>query len=358
VLIDPGPSPWTDSLRAHLSFVDMIPMNAHTNLRAFPRLRLGIEPTPLRRAVALETHLAGRRGRAVPPLFIKHDEMTGFGLGGNKVRKLETELSGDRLEGITCLITTGGPQSNHARVTAAVAASLGLKCHIVVNGSVDEGIVQGNALLHRLFGAEMHAVASREERAPRMDQLAEDERSSGGRALVVPLGASTARGALGYARAFVEFDAQVGPGEGVTSIFVASSSGGTLAGLLLGGGISGRNDVEIRAVSADTPALELREIAHSLAGDAFSLLNGDGPPPTIPVETGDAQIGSGYGIPTPASREAADLFARHAGVVLDQTYTAKAAAELIASLDRGEIDHVDRLVFWHTGGWPAVFAEY
>ena len=331
-------------------------MDVRSALNTFPRLRLGIEPTPLRRAPALEAHLAERSGNAIPPLFIKHDEMTGFGLGGNKVRKLETELGGGRLEGVTCLITTGGPQSNHARVTAAVAASLGLGCHIVVNGSEPAVAPQGNALLHRMFGAEVHPVRSREERAPRMEQLADEERSAGGHALVVPLGASTPRGAVGYARAFAEFDTQLGPAVSA-QVFVASSSGGTLAGLILGAGLCGRTDIHLRAVSADTPAAELSEIAHSLATQAFTLIGGEGPSPTIPTETCDAQVGTGYGVPTPASLEAADLFARHAGVVLDQTYTAKAAAELVAAVDRGDVRAADRLVFWHTGGWPAVFAE-
>ncbi len=332
-------------------------MNALDALSAAPRLVLGMEPTPLRRVPALEAALSKVRNGPVPRILIKHDEMTGFGLGGNKVRKLETELAGDRLAGVTCLITTGGPQSNHARVTAAVAAYLGLECHIVVNGPGSTEPHRGNARLHRLFGAQVNTVASRGERAPTMQRLAAQVGEAGGRALVVPLGASTGRGALGYVRAMVEFDGQLPRSDRVTDVFVSSSSGGTLAGLRLGGALLDRTDLRLVPVSADTPAAELDVLSAALADEAFTLLGGVGPAPSIPVEAVDAQVGDGYGVPTRASREAAQYFAGHAGTLLDQTYTAKAAAELVRRVIDGALDPAGRVVFWHTGGWPALFAE-
>ncbi|MBW3535590.1 MAG: pyridoxal-phosphate dependent enzyme [Gemmatimonadetes bacterium] len=195
-------------------------------LAALPRTPLANLPTPLLPARRLAASLDGR-----PEVLVKMDAETGFALGGNKVRKLEHELSPERLEGVTCLVTAGGPQSNHCRVTAAAAARLGLRCVLVVNGPPPAGPPRGNALLHRLFGAEIHVVEDRALRAPTMEDVARREAEAGGRALVVPLGASTPVGALGYARAAAELDAQL-PADGrPVWVFVASSSCGTLGGL-------------------------------------------------------------------------------------------------------------------------------
>ncbi|HIB09476.1 MAG TPA: pyridoxal-phosphate dependent enzyme, partial [Gemmatimonadetes bacterium] len=122
-------------------------------LSEWPRLQLANLPTPIRPLPRLAEALGG----PTLDLLVKLDSETGFALGGNKVRKLEFELAPDRLEGVTCLITAGGPQSNHCRVTAAAAAQLGLRCVLIVNGSEPE-TPTGNALLHRLFGAEIVTV--------------------------------------------------------------------------------------------------------------------------------------------------------------------------------------------------------
>ena len=168
-------------------------------LRQWPRLRLATLPTRLAQA----PHLQAALGPGTPEILLKMDAETGFGLGGNKVRKLEFELGEDRLDGVTHLITTGGPQSNHCRITAAAAAHLGLKCILVVNGD-EPPRPTGNALLHRLFGAEIRTVASREARAGAMADAAREVEGAGGRARVVPLGASTPLGTLGYALAAAE----------------------------------------------------------------------------------------------------------------------------------------------------------
>lgn len=327
-------------------------MDFRSQLDALPRLPLAVTPTPLRRLQALERALSAGLGRAVPRILIKHDDMTGFGLGGNKVRKLEHELAPPRLEGVTCLITTGGPQSNHARVTAAAAAWLGLDCALVVNGSAAEP-PRANAWLMRHFGARIQTVSDRAERAPAMERIALEVAQQGGRALIVPLGASTAVGALGYARAFVELDGQLEPSGRPTHVFVSSSSGGTLAGLHLGQGLCERSDIVIVAVSADTPAPELRATAESMALGAAQLLGREVELPAERLEVRDDQVGPGYGQPTEASQRAADLFGRFGGVVVDQTYTAKAAAGLIHAIEAGAIDAEERVLFWHTGGWPS-----
>ncbi len=323
---------------------------ALVRLRAWPRIRLAALPTRLVPA----RNLAKALGGAAPELFVKMDAETGFALGGNKVRKLETVLGGDRLEGITHLITTGGPQSNHCRVTAGAAAHLGLGCVLVVNGT-SEGEPRGNALIHRLFGADIRTVADRAERAPAMERAAREIADAGGRAMVVPLGASTGLGALGYALAALELHEQLPPeATRDTWVFVSASSCGTLAGLLLGFELLGRTDVRLVGVSADVSADDMRTDALGLAAEGGALLGRPRPVAGERLSCDDTQVGAGYGIPTPAGREAIDLFGRMEGIVLDPVYTGKAAAGLLAWIRDGRVPSGDRAVFVHTGGHPSL----
>jgi 1-aminocyclopropane-1-carboxylate deaminase/D-cysteine desulfhydrase-like pyridoxal-dependent ACC family enzyme len=294
----------------------------------------------------------------VSEIFVKMDAETGFALGGNKVRKLEYELEAGRLSGATCLITAGGPQSNHCRVTAAFAARAGLRC-ILVMQAPQPAHATGNVLLHRLFGAEVRTVPDRDARAPGMADVAAEVEGEGGRPLVVPIGASTGLGCLGYARAALELTEQLdalGPRPQRTLVFVASSSCGTLAGLVLGLAILGREDVELVGVSADADADELREKTLQIAAEGADLLESRVPITAARIVTTDGQVGAGYGIPTEASTEAADLFGRLAGLVLDPTYTAKAAAGMIDWIREHGTPSGERVVFLHTGGHPALLA--
>lgn len=320
------------------------------------RTPLAVAPTPL----VPTPHLARALGAPVP-LSVKADAWTGFGLGGNKVRKLEYELAPERLTGVTRLVTAGGPQSNHCRVTAAAAAKLGLHCTLVVNGvPADER--RANARLHRLLGARIVTVRNRSEREGAMAEEARRTQAEGGRALVVPVGASTPRGALGYANALTELHHQLEGADGVW-VFCASSSGGTMAGLILGCAILGWRP-RLVAASADDPAAEIKATASALALAAARLLAGDAPEPSelltrtreiaASVQATAAFVGPGYGRPTAEGEEAAALFASRAGFVLDPVYTAKAAAALIAWLRDGKLDGARHVVFLHTGGYPAL----
>lgn len=326
-------------------------VDALARLRSWPRNRLAALPT---RLVAAR-NLARTLGDGTPEILVKMDAETGFALGGNKVRKLETVLGGDQLRGVTHLITTGGPQSNHCRVTAGAAAHLGLGCVLVINGA-EEGEPRGNALLHRLFGADIRTVADRSERAPEMERVARGIAEGGGRALVLPLGASTGLGALGYALAALELDEQLGTPEAgkTTWIFVSASSCGTLAGLALGFALIGRPDVRLVGVSADVPADGMRAETERLAAEGGALLGWGGTISTGHLSCDDVQVGEGYGIPTPATHEAIALFGRTEGIVLDPVYTGKAAAGLLAWIEEGRVATVDRTVFVHTGGHPAL----
>lgn len=328
--------------------------DAFHRLEELPRTRLAHLPTPLRPLPGLRRAL----GAGTPPLLLKDDELTGFGLGGNKVRKMEHELAPDRLDGVTHLITTGGAQSNHCRVTAAAAARLGLGCVLVVNGEPGDP-PRGNALLHRLLGAEVRTVTDASRRPAAMEEAAADIEREGGRALTVPLGASTARGALGYVRAASELDHQLASlpdADGPTVVYLASSSAGTLGGLTAGFTLLGRRELRLVGVSADVPADELVANARTLAEGALAILGATREIPHDLVDATDREVGPGYGIPTAASREATDLLARTEGVILDPTYTSKAVAGLLRHARAGRLVDFARVVFLHTGGHPALFA--
>jgi 1-aminocyclopropane-1-carboxylate deaminase/D-cysteine desulfhydrase-like pyridoxal-dependent ACC family enzyme len=307
-------------------------------------------------------------GRTDDGLLLKLDSQNGFGLGGNKVRKLEFVLSPPRLQGITTLVTCGGVQSNHARITAAAAAYLGLECVLVLDGDPPEHPT-GNALLHRLLGASIRPVSSREERDGEMAAVSREVAALGGQAMLIPLGASTPVGALGYVRAAREFVGQLVETETgerrPTTIFMASSSCGTLAGLALGLRLMDRPDIRVVPVSADVSEERIRDetlriglgTAEMLGETALDAIGPDGTGILESVVPQDGYVGEGYAIPTPAGQEATELFARKAGVILDPVYTAKAASALVDWIRSGRVSNDERVIFWHTGGHPAILAQ-
>ncbi|MFN7931560.1 MAG: D-cysteine desulfhydrase family protein [Blastocatellia bacterium] len=319
-------------------------------LSAFPRLRLGQYPTPLEELPRLRAALGPR----APRIFIKRDDYTGPGFGGNKVRKLEYVLAEARADEADAVITIGGIKSNHCRITAALCAKLGLRCLLVLNTPAVPPMTPASLWLDELYGAEIHLVTDRHERRATMQRLAEELRVDGLNVYEVPLGASTPLGALGYVRAMQELgeqlDAQLIKPD---AIFHASSSCGTQAGIIAGGQLFGLENTRIIGVSPDEPASAIAsEVADLVAGigrllgvkirhDAVTVL--------------DEYIGDGYGISTPETDAAIRLLARTEGIVLDSTYTAKAMAALLDWVERGKFNASDTLVFWHTGGQMALF---
>ena len=302
-------------------------------------------------------NLAHLLGRAPADVLLKMDAESGFGLGGNKARKLEFELAPDRLEAATHVITCGGSQSNHARLTAAAAARLGLKCVLVLSGDASPPH-KGNAYLQRLFGAEIRPVTSQEEREPTMAEVAAEIEAGGGYAVVIPLGASSPLGSLGYVRAATEFDVQLRdhPHAGDTWIFVSASSCGTFAGLALGFTLLERMDVRLVGVSPDIARMEILELTEGLASHAGALLGAQTPLLQGLLHPTDEYVGPGYGIHSDASEEATAVFARTEGVLLDPAYTAKTAAAMLDWAQSGRLRPEDRMVLWHTGGYPTALA--
>jgi 1-aminocyclopropane-1-carboxylate deaminase/D-cysteine desulfhydrase-like pyridoxal-dependent ACC family enzyme len=292
-------------------------------------------------------------------LLVKRDDAIPFGFGGNKVRKLALVAAEALAAGADTLVTTGGVQSNHCRATAAAAAKLGLDCHLVVNGEPPPRAT-ANALLDMLFGATLEYVENREARAPALERAAARLAAQGRKACVVPLGASTPLGALAYALALDELAAQ---GVRPDVIVHASSSGGTQAGLLVGAALLGQTP-RIVGVSADEPAPSLARAVDLLAREALASLQRRGAsegafpaePSLAAAFVDDRFVGEGYGIATPASREAAELAARLEALVVDHTYTAKALAALLAGVRAGEFAADETVLFWHTGGQLGVFA--
>jgi 1-aminocyclopropane-1-carboxylate deaminase/D-cysteine desulfhydrase-like pyridoxal-dependent ACC family enzyme len=318
---------------------------ALASLMSLPHVPLVAHPSPVHPL----DRLAATLGPDCPRLLIKRDDLLTFGWGGNKVRKLQLVLAEARAAGADTLITCGGLQSNHARVTAAAGAVLDMRVVLVLNGEAPP-TPTGNLKLDALFGANVRLVASREARSTVMAEVAEEVRAAGATPFVIPLGASTATGALGFARAVAELSAaSVRP----DAIIHASSSGGTQAGLVAGCALLGLS-ARIIGVSADEPAAGLGRIVSDLLAEMAVRLGAK--PGSLgaerPIEVDDRQVGDGYGVPTPASAEATTLLARREGVVVDPVYTSKALAGLIAQVRAGAFGRDETVLFWHTGGQP------
>lgn len=316
-------------------------------LRSLPVVPFAPAPSPVEELTQLRAAL-----RAAPRLFVKRDDALPFAFGGNKVRKMRFIAARAQGCGADTLITTGGVQSNHARVTAAAAAKLGMKCILIVNGTRQERPT-ANALLDTLLGAEVRYVAAPAERAPAMEAAADQVRRAGGRPVIIPLGASTPLGAAAFVDAVSELAGQMEPPD---VIIHSTSSGGTQAGLVAGCSLTGW-PARVIGISADEPSAVLEQEVRGLLAGVAELL-GFSPQrfESAMVTVDDGYVGDGYGRPTPESREAIELIARTEALFLDPTYTAKAMAGLIARIRRRDFDAQTTVLFWHTGGQVGLFA--
>lgn len=313
---------------------------------SWPRLPLLHGPTPIDETGRLRARLNLR-----PRLLIKRDDAIAFGLGGNKVRKMEFVGARALADGADTLVTSGGVQSNHCRVTAALAARLGLGCVLVVNGEAPAKPT-GNALLVRQFGARVEYVAAREARAPRVQQVIEELRAEGRQPFAVPLGASTPLGALGYVRAVGELLQQI-PAPDI--IVHSTSSAGTQAGIVAGCALHGVK-TRVLGISADDPVDAVAANVRAVIDGIAELLQIDRAVLTRDIDVDATLVGGGYGVPTPQSQEAIALAASCEGLPIDPVYGAKALAGLIAHARSGAFDGYETVLFWHTGGVPGIFA--
>jgi len=316
---------------------------------SIPRLPIAPLMTPIHRCVRVEQAVKG-----MPELYVKHDEFIGPLVWGNKLRKLEYVFAKAREEGADNLIPCGGIQSNHARTTAQAALRFGFRVILVLNGT-RPARPTGNLLIDYKIGAEIHFVESREERAERMNTLAAREEENGHKVLIIPLGASDDTGALGFVKAIEELRFQEQEsGVIFDHIIHATSSGGTQAGMLVGKKIFGLH-AAITGISADDPAGSIEESIQRIAAPMMDRLKIEPESLRADVHVDDAHFGQGYGIPSEASLEAEQLFARNEGILLDHFYTAKAAAALINYARAGRFESGQKILFWHTGGTIALF---
>ncbi|MFI1206878.1 pyridoxal-phosphate dependent enzyme [Streptomyces sp. NPDC020802] len=302
-------------------------------------LSLGTWPTP----VEPMPRLAAALGLGPDDLLVKRDDLTGLGGGGNKIRKLEWTLAQALADGADTLVTTGAPQSNHARLTAAAAARLGLRAVLVFPG--ERGAARsGNLALDALLGAEIvfSGVTGQQALADAASQACDRLRSEGARPALIPFGCSSALAARGYVRCGEELVSQV---PGLRTAVVALGSGATMAGLVASLGAERTLGVDVGAV--DDPHRRVVEFAAPLAPD----VSADG------LRVDRDHIGSGYASLPSSVEEALTLSARLEGIVLDPTYTGRAMAGLVAAARRGEIVPGDRTVFVHTGGLPGLFGH-
>jgi D-cysteine desulfhydrase family pyridoxal phosphate-dependent enzyme len=292
----------------------------------------------------LSAHLNG------PQIFVKRDDQTGLGMGGNKTRKLEFVLAQALDAGAKTLITVGGIQSNHCRQTAALAAKFGLKCILVLSG--EEPInVNGNLLLNDLFDASV-VWTTREERDVTLKSVFQGSVDRCEEPFLIPLGASTAVGAVGYVEAMKELANQ---GHAFDWIVMASSSGGTQAGMVLGAEMTqwkGR----ILGISIDHSVEELQLTVSSLANETAVLLKENARFTMEQIHVNADYLGGGYAVAGPAEIEAIKLFGKSEGLLLDPVYTGRAAAGMMDLIRKGFFKKTDRVLFWHTGGAPALFA--
>ena len=304
-------------------------------------------PTAIESLPRLSTALGG-----ATRLLVKRDDAIPFAFGGNKVRKLAFVGADARGKGADALVTAGGVQSNHARVTAAAAVRLGMRAVLVANGEPPTRPT-ANALLDRLLGAEIVYVPTREERAPKMIDIADRLRADGRVPYSIPIGASIPLGALGFVAAVVELLDQTSPPDVIVH---STSSGGTQAGLVAACRLLGL-PTRVIGISADAHATDLQADIRAIVNGVFDLLSLDGNrfAPDTPIEVDDRFVGDGYGIPTAASREAIDLAARCEALFLDPVYTAKAMAALIAYVRQRRLTSEQTVLFWHTGGQVALF---
>jgi D-cysteine desulfhydrase family pyridoxal phosphate-dependent enzyme len=311
-----------------------------------PRLGLAHLPTPIEPLPRLSAALGG------PRLFVKRDDQTGLALGGNKTRKLEFLVAEAQARGARTLITGGAWQSNHCRQTAAAAARCGMDCILVLTGE-RPARATGNLLLDQLLNARIVATPDRGDRDRLLRETFETAAAQGQAPYLVPYGGSSPTGALGYAFAMQEVLAQAAD---VDWMIFATSSGGTQAGLVLGQRVFGYRGT-LLGISIDEPASALKPQVAALASDASAALGARLAFDSEDVHVDDRYCAPGYGVLTDLERDAVKAFARHEGILLDPVYTGRAAGGMLDLIRRGFFPKKARILFWHTGGQPALFAE-
>lgn len=313
----------------------------------FPsRVQIAHLPTPIEKCERLSKHLSG------PDIYIKRDDQTGLATGGNKTRKLEFLLAEALAKGHDHLVTTGAPQSNHCRQTAAAAAKFGLGCGLVLRGKPPE-TTTGNILLDHLLGAHIYWAGSRPTNAV-IPEVMEELRKMGRKPYLIPLGGSNVLGATGYVYAMQELMAQLEAQHlNIDFIVFATSSGGTQAGIVLGAEIFNFRG-QILGISVDHPAENVKAQVGALATATATHLGVETAVLGSRIAVNDDYLGEGYAKVGEPEREAIQLVAQLEGILLDPVYTGRAMAGLIDLIRWGAFTRGQNVLFWHTGGTAAL----
>ena len=328
-----------------------------------PRVPLIFSPTPLHQAGNLSADLG-------IDLWLKRDDLSGPGVfGGNKMRKLEFLLGEAIAERADYVFTYGASQSNHAMQTAAACARCGLKCvlYLVALVPPDPQAPKGNILLDLLFGAEIHMVdlAPGETEGDGLEKCyalaAEHIRkleAEGSRCLNVPMGGASKIGSLGFVSGYLEMRGQLTEmgRSPFDSLYFATGSAGTLAGILAGRAIAGGKE-EIRAICSGIKGVDYEKNAVRLANEVLDYLGRDARVAEGDFSVNNAYIGPGYEVPYAESTAALKLMARREAVTLDPVYSGKAFTGLVDHAKTGVIKPGDKVLFWCTGGAASLFAE-
>ncbi len=321
-------------------------------LDSIPRIPLTALPTPLDAAPRLADRLGLRK------LYIKRDDCTTLGGGGNKVRKLEFLMADALAKGANVVMTDGGPQSNHARLTCAACRKLGVERCILFLGGPTFDHFEGNLLLDVVLGAEIRFMpdATVQDMEDAMQAEAAKLQSEGQVPYVIPIGGSNAIGALGYVQAMRELAGQLADEDKAPLVFFAVGSAGTLAGCTLGAKLF-LPEAEIIGISVTGKIGKWGERAAREATNAAKLLEVELTIGESDIRIEDAYYGAQYGVPSEAGNAAVIETAQTEAIIFDPVYTGKAMSGLIDMARRKLIDTDRTVIFLHTGGSPALFAH-
>jgi L-cysteate sulfo-lyase len=325
------------------------------DLSRFPKTQLRDGPSPIVALPRLSQHLGGAE------IYVKREDVDGLGGGGNKLRKLEFLLGEARATGADTIITVGGRQSNHARLTAAAAARVGMKCELVLSRLVpieDEDYVEnGNVVLDRLFGAVIHDIPGTVSALQVAEERAATLRREGRKVYVCPLGGSSPVGCLGYVSCANEIlDQSKESGIDFDHIVVANGSGGMQAGLVAGAIAAGVSPRKIVGYTVLAPLEKAYATTYEKVQQTLALIDSGLTASGDDVVLRGDQLGSGYGIPTDSMLRAVNLLASQEGFLLDPVYSGKAFAGLIQSVENGQFAAGQKVLFLMSGGTPSLFA--
>jgi 1-aminocyclopropane-1-carboxylate deaminase/D-cysteine desulfhydrase-like pyridoxal-dependent ACC family enzyme len=297
-------------------------------------------------------------GQNCPRLFIKRDDYSGFGFGGNKVRTLEYVFGRLQADGVRTVVTMGGDRSNHVRVTAFGCARLGIRCILVLDKKPRPAAALGSTTatvyLSELLGAEVHVVDSIEARNLKAEELARDAEKAGTPTCLLPLGGAVPVGALGFVSAMDELAKQQGElGLSFSNVHFASSGAGTHTGMLVGAGLFGFDETRFTGIAPEPAGDDIKAEIKRFVSVTENLLDMVASDQEIDLD--DSYAGPGYCEETAEATEAIKLVAQTEGILLDPVYTGKSMAALIDRVKAGRYQAEENVLFWHTGGQPTSF---